>query len=81
MTTKKWEVQEYCLCGGWTNTWRHTQDGSDEPVYFTSREGAQMELDEFFADMQEEFEAGTMQDVPDREEFRIVEVEDEASIV
>ncbi len=70
----KYEVQEYCLCGGWTNTWRHTQDDSDEPVYFNSREGAQLELDNFIQDLTKEVEAGNMTDVPDLDSFRIVEI-------
>jgi hypothetical protein len=72
----KFEVQEYCLCGGWTNTWTHTQDGSDEPVYFNSAEDAQTELDWFLHDMAIEVEEGNMADVPDRDYFRIVEVSD-----
>ena len=69
-----YEVQEFCLCGGWTNTWRHTQDGSDEPTQFTSKEGAEAELDWFLKDCLEEVGAGNMEDCPDREDFRIVKV-------
>jgi hypothetical protein len=72
-----YEVQEFCLCGGWTNTWRHTQDGSDEPTQFTSREGAEAELDWFLKDCLEEVEAGNMEDCPDREDFRIVRIDGE----
>lgn len=66
----KFEVQEFCLCGGWTNTW------SDENglTTFDSLESAQAELDEYFNDMQYEVEAGNMQDMPDKAEFRIMEV-------
>jgi hypothetical protein len=72
-----YEVQEFCLCGGWTNTWSHTQDGSDEPTQFTSREGAQEELDWFLADMIWEHAEGNIADVPDRKDFRIVRVDGE----
>lgn len=65
-----WEVQEFCLCGGWTNTW----SDDDGATKFDSEQDAQAELEYFFKDMQEEFEAGSIVDVPDREEFRIVEV-------
>lgn len=66
----KFEVQEFCLCGGWTNTWSD-EDGA---TTFDTREQAQAELDLHFTEMQEEFEEGNMPDVPDREDFRIVEV-------
>jgi hypothetical protein len=72
-----YEVQEFTVFDGWINNWTHTQDGSEEPVYFNSREGAEIELDEFFADMAKEVIEGNMADVPDRETFRIVEVSDE----
>ena len=66
----KFEVQEYCLCGGWTNTWSD-EDGATQ---FETKESAEAELDYFLQEMQEEFEEGNMPDVPDREDFRIVEV-------
>lgn len=68
--TNKYEVQEYCICGGWVNHWTI----NDEPHYFDSEAQAQTELDEYLNDMQEEVKAGNMIDAPDREEFRIVEV-------
>jgi hypothetical protein len=76
----KFEVQEYTLCDGWVNTWTHTQDGSDEPVYFNSEADAQTELDWFLHDILQEVEAGNMADVPDKNTFRIVEVSDEQRI-
>ena len=66
----KYEVQEYCLCGGWTNTWRD----EDKPSVFDSEESAQAELDEFLKEMAEEVAAGNLQDCSDRDDFRIVEV-------
>lgn len=69
--TNRYEVQEWCLCGGWTNHWTT----NDEPTYFNSEAEAQAELDEYLQDMQYEVEAGNMEDAPDASEFRIVEVQ------
>ena len=66
----KFEVQEWCMCGGWTNHW----ETNDKPTYFDTEAEAQAELDAYLEDMLEEVEAGNMQDAPDREEIRIVEV-------
>lgn len=66
----KYEVQEYCLYGGWTNNWM--TDGA--PTYFNTADDAQAELDAFLKDMRDEVEAGNMIDAPDASEFRIVEV-------
>lgn len=67
------EVQEWCMCGGWTNHWTT----NDEPTYFNTEAEAQAELDEYLLEMIEEVEAGNMEDAPDREEFRIMEVVNE----
>ena len=69
-----YEVQEFTLCDGWVNTWTHEQDGSHAPTRFTSREGAQAELDYFFEDMADAVANGYMEDVPERDTFRIVEI-------
>jgi len=69
--TTKYEVQEWCLCGGWINHWAI----DDNPHYFNTEAEAQAELDEYLQDMQDEVEAGYMQDAPDASEFRIVEVQ------
>ena len=69
--TTKYEVQEWCLCGGFTNTWSDDQGATT----FATKEEAQAELDHFFKEMQEEFDDGNLPDVPDREDFRIVEVQ------
>lgn len=66
----KYEVQEFCLCGGWTNTW----SDDDGPTRFDSRESAQAELDWFFKEMEEELAAGNIEDYTHRDDFRIVEV-------
>ena len=72
---KLYEVQEWTLCDGWVNVWTHEQDGSHAPTYFTSEKAAQDELDWFFQEMEEEVNAGNMEDVPERDSFRIVAVE------
>ena len=77
MSDKTYEVQEWCICGGWTNTW----SDDDGATRFNDEQAAQAELEYFFQEMQEEYEAGNMADVPDRETFRIVEVKDETGIV
>jgi hypothetical protein len=74
MMMGSWEVQEDCLMGGWTNTWTYEEDGEYHPTKFTSAEEAQESLEEFLADLQREYEKGRMEDVPDRDTFRIVEV-------
>jgi hypothetical protein len=66
----RYEVQEYCLCDGWTNTW----SDDDGPTRFDSEESAQAELDWFFKEMEEEVAAGNLEDCSDRDDFRIVEV-------
>jgi hypothetical protein len=72
----KFEVQEFCLMGGWTNTWSfEDEDGETVPSFFDTEAEAQAELDWFLKEMQEAVDEGNMQDVPDREDFRIVEVE------
>ena len=72
---KKYEVQEWCLCGGWTNTWSwEDDDGKTIPTTYDSYEVAKEELDMFFEDCQTAVDDNYLADVPDREEFRIVEV-------
>lgn len=66
-----YEVQEWCLCGGWANNWTF-EDG--KPSYYQTRKDAELALNWFLQDCEEEVEAGNMEDAPDREEFRIVEV-------
>lgn len=66
----KYEVQEYCLFGGWTNTW----SDDDGPTTFDTEDEARAELKEFLGDMQEAVDGGDMEDCPDRESFRVVEV-------
>ncbi len=81
MMKGNWEVQEYCLCGGWTNTWAYEEDGKRYPTRFASVEEAEKGLEEYIQDIKEEYEAGNLYDELEIDNFRIVEVEDEASIV
>ena len=72
---KVYEVQEYCLMGGWTNVWSDTENGLNAPTLFTSEEAAQAELDWFLKECEQDFKDGYMEDVPERDSFRIVAVE------
>ena len=71
----KYEIQTFTLCDGWVNTWTvHHVDGTSTPETFSTEEEAQAALDEFFADIQEEIDAGQREtdEGYDREEFRIM---------
>ncbi|CAB4129379.1 hypothetical protein UFOVP118_19 [uncultured Caudovirales phage] len=71
----KYEIQEYTICDGWINNWSTMdEDGTVHKTYFVNEEEAKTELDCFFYEMMDAVEAGNMEDAPDREEFRIVEV-------
>jgi len=71
----KYEIQEWCLCGGWTNTWSwEDDDGTSVATTYDTKQDAEDDLDDFFYQMREDFRKGNIEDVPDREEFRIVEV-------
>jgi len=70
-----YEVQTLTICDGWINTWTvHYPDGSSEPETFETAAQAQEALDEFFADIQAEIDAGqrTEDEGYSRDEFRIV---------
>lgn len=67
----KYIVEEFTLCG-WENTW---SDDEGATVFNTKAE-AQAELDWFIHDCQEAFDNGELADVPEREDYRIVEVND-----
>jgi hypothetical protein len=70
-----YEVQENCLFGGWTNTWSYEDDnGVTIPTIFDTKEEAEMALDYFFDDCQTAVDDGHMPDIPDRYDFRIVEI-------
>ena len=70
----RYEVQEYTLCDGWVNNWTHEQDGDYIPTQFDSQLEARACLDEFFNDEAEAVAQGYIEDMPDAEQFRIVEV-------
>lgn len=67
----KFEVQEFCLCGGWTNTW----NDDNGATRFDSREAAQAELDAFLKETEHEVDAGNLDDYTSIDDFRIVEVQ------
>ena len=75
----RFEVQEFCLFGGWTNTWTSYDLNTDieKPSTFATREEAEAELEYFFKDCEEAVKDGNMEDIPDREDFRIEEISDE----
>ena len=71
----KFEVQEFCLCGGWTNNWSYEDDaGKTIPTTFDTEKDAKEELEYFFKQMKDAVKSGEMDDMPDREDFRIVEI-------
>jgi len=73
----KYEIQEWCLCGGWTNTWSwEDDDGTSIPTIYDTKQDAEDDLDDFFYQMREDFRRGNIADVPDPETFRIVEVKE-----
>lgn len=66
MTAQRWEV--LTLIGNdWANVW--TCD--DEPVTFASHYEADAELAEHLRDSRLAVDAGDLEDMPDRDEFRI----------
>jgi hypothetical protein len=74
LTEDEYEVQEHTLCG-WENTWTtYDDDGNEVPSTFKTFEDAEDELYDFFYQCHEAVEDGSMEDVPDREDFRIVKV-------
>lgn len=71
----RYEIQEFCLFGGWVNTWSYEDDqGHEIKSTFSTLEEAQSELEWFFNECQFEFESGNVEDVPNREDFRIKEL-------
>lgn len=70
-----YEIQEFCLFGGWTNTWSVEEaDGTSIPTIYDTKQNAEDDLDDFFYQMREDLAKGYIEDIPDREDFRIVEV-------
>jgi hypothetical protein len=76
ITREEYEVQEYTLCDGWTNTWTtYDDDGNEVPSTFLTKQDAEDELYDFFYQCHEAVEDGNMEDEPARENYRIVKVE------
>ena len=50
----KFEIQHRTLCDGWVNTvWEYDDKASEHPVQFSTREEAEIGLQELFKDMVE----------------------------
>jgi predicted ribosome quality control (RQC) complex YloA/Tae2 family protein len=69
-----YEVQEYCLCGGWTNTWSYEENGKTISTTYDTEKDAEADLKDFFRQMRKAVKNKEMEDVPDAEDFRIVEI-------
>ena len=70
----KYEVQEFCLCGGWTNTWSYEENGKTISTTYDTEEDAEADLKDFFRQMRKAVKNKEMEDVPDTEDFSIVEI-------
>lgn len=64
------EVQMLML-GGWENCWH---DGDDKPQVFSTREEAEAAIDEHLADAAQAVEEGFLDEVDERDSFRVVPV-------
>ena len=71
----KYEIQQNLYGDDWENIFLHEQDGSREPMQFNSYQSASDELDEYLYDCKEAVLDGYLIDMPDRNEFRIIEVQ------
>lgn len=70
----QYEVQEHTW-GGWENNWSYEDDdGKSVPSTYDTPQEAQIALDDFFYQCEEAVEDGNMEDVPSRDDFRIVKV-------
>jgi len=67
---KRYEVQEETLADGWINNW----SSGGLPTIFEDVKSAEAELNYFIQDCKEAYLDGYMEDYPDKESFRIVEV-------
>jgi len=67
---KRYEVQEETLADGWINNW----SSGGLPTIFDDVKSAEAELNYFIQDCKEAYLDGYMEDYPDKESFRIVEV-------
>ena len=72
---KKFEIQHYTLCDGWVNTWTdYDAEGNEKPCVFDSIDDAVLALDWFLAEEEDAYKKGYVEDVYEREEFRVMEV-------
>ena len=73
----KYEIQTYCICGGWQNVWHVIEaDGKERPETFETEQEAIAALTEFLEDIQNKTSDG-MCDADEGyalEEFRIVKI-------
>ena len=65
MQTKRYEIQTYCICGGWVNP------SEDQDTYVSHKE-AQAELDDLLDDLKYAVDMGYMDDY-DPTEWRVAE--------
>ena len=63
----KFEIQTFTLFGGWVNCWE--RDGEKE--YFDTLSAAVDALEEFFEDQEQAYFNGEIEDLYDREDYRI----------
>lgn len=66
----KYEIQTFTLCDGFVNTW--TED--DKPLIFKTRSDAELELKIHIQEMREAWELNEIDDEPNPEDYRIVEI-------
>ena len=75
---KYFTIEEFCLFGGWTNTWYWEDDKGDTiPMIYESKKEAKDELNRFFKECNTEFVKGNIEDKPVKHDYRIVEVKHE----
>lgn len=67
MSAQRWEVQTL-IGNGWENVW----ELDEQPETFDSYDEADVALAEHLRDCQWAVDAGHLDDMPDRDEFRIV---------
>lgn len=72
-----YEIQEFCLFGGWTNTWSwEDDDGNTISTTYDTKQDAEDDLDDFFGQMKDDYKRGNIVDMPDPNDFRIIEVKE-----
>jgi hypothetical protein len=66
----RYQIEHFTLCDGWVNTWR---DDSTTPVTFASYDEALKELNEYYKELNEDVESGSIEPY-NMCDFRIAEV-------